>query len=551
MEKNYHTHFIAYFKNDILKLVLIAFFSITISTKPLLLFYLMKQLIDNFNLFKGRSEILIFGIIMFCIIIIYWFLDCILIKVSGNVSAKFCYNMRKDFFELMQNIPYNSFVTNSATDISTNIIQDIDILVELFVKNIISSITQIIFFTTTLIILFKTSSILTLFLLIVYTIIYFIISITKRYQGIKFEQLAKVRTNLNSNIKDITDGQEILKHYNAQEFFLKRLSAANKEYNKEASIINFFDPTISSTIILGTMATYVVIFSLGPIWLSDNRLTYGEIFLFLTYMPQLWDKFKALVDVQRIILNFKVYNNRVFSVLSKKGSIATSVGIENNEKVDMKFESLKINKLSFSYDNNKIIIKNISLDVCTPSLICITGPSGCGKSTLFDLILRFYEFSNGEIMINNRCIKEIPIPLLRDKVGLIHQLPILINDSVINNILIGNKKMCKAEVIEIAKKWNLHKYIEQLDQKYETNVGHLGEELSIGQRRIIAILRTLCADPDIVLIDEITSNVDSHSEIIIREIVQKLAKTKLCLLITHKTEDLIIADKVIPMEIAQ
>ncbi len=535
-----------YLKNDLSRLIQILILSIIVSTESLLIFYLIKQLIDNLEKFN-EVKIVFFGIVILGIIVAYWFMNNLLLKRKGRLSSRLRSGMRKDFFMIMQDMSYKDFAKNNATDFSTNILQDIDTLVDL-VNGLLNAVSQSAFFVITLGILYHISFGLTTFLILIFCGIFVMIFIVKNYQIKKFTGLARARTSLNSSIKDITDGQSVLKQYNAQNFFIQRLKIANKQYNKEAAAVNLFGPTVASTIILGTMATYVVIFFTGPIWLKNNGLTYGEVFLFLTYMPKLWEKFKVLTEIQRTIMNLNVYMNRVFKILKKRDDFKEAVSEIKSETGQITYKKLEAKKVYFSYEKNKNVIKGLSFEASAPSLVCVVGASGAGKSTLFDLLLRLYEIDSGQILIDGINIQDIPVHILREKVGIIHQNPILINDSVINNILLGNQCISKEYVVEVAKNWNLHKYIIQMEQGYNTNVGHMGEALSVGQRRIVSILRILCKEPEIFLIDEITSNVDSHSEIIVRDIVNKLAKTKLCLLITHKTEDLKMADQIIKLK---
>lgn len=535
-----------YLKNDLSRLIQILILSIIVSTESLLIFYLIKQLIDNLEKFN-EVKIVFFGIVILGIIVAYWFMNNLLLKRKGRLSSRLRSGMRKDFFMIMQDMSYKDFAKNNATDFSTNILQDIDTLVDL-VNGLLNAVSQSAFFVITLGILYHISFGLTTFLILIFCGIFVMIFIVKNYQIKKFTGLARARTSLNSSIKDITDGQSVLKQYNAQNFFIQRLKIANKQYNKEAAAVNLFGPTVASTIILGTMATYVVIFFTGPIWLKNNGLTYGEVFLFLTYMPKLWEKFKVLTEIQRTIMNLNVYMNRVFKILKKRDDFKEAVSEIKSETGQITYKKLEAKKVYFSYEKNKNVIKGLSFEASAPSLVCVVGASGAGKSTLFDLLLRLYEIDSGQILIDGINIQDIPVHILREKVGIIHQNPILINDSVINNILLGNQCISKEYVVEVAKNWNLHKYIIQMEQGYNTNVGHMGEALSVGQRRIVSILRILCKEPEIFLIDEITSNVDSHSEIIVRDIVSKLAKIKLCLLITHKTEDLKMADQIIKLK---
>jgi ABC-type multidrug transport system fused ATPase/permease subunit len=283
-------------------------------------------------------------------------------------------------------------------------------------------------------------------------------------------------------------------------------------------------------------------------WIKAGMLTPGELFLFLNYFPQIWQKFSGITDIFNGFTDASVYIRRLFGGLMHNNlQMKTAAGAKNG---GIKADVLSFDNVSFSFENSGgvKIFDRFNVTVHKPGLYCITGRSGIGKSTLFDLLLKFYKPQEGRILIDNIPVEEIDTAVLRNTIGIVHQDILLWNDSVINNIKFGDDTISQGSIIDLAKDIGFHKYIDSLEDSYECIVGTGGTGISAGQRRMITLLRTLIRNPQIILFDEVTSNADSFTEQLINELIKRISREKLCMLITHQKKDTVFADRIIPIE---
>ena len=235
---------------------------------------------------------------------------------------------------------------------------------------------------------------------------------------------------------------------------------------------------------------------------------------------------------------------RVYEILDQEN------GIYNNPKavkISQINNSINFNINSFKYDN-KEILKNINFDINKGQKIALVGQSGGGKSTIADLLPRFYDVKDGMITIDKTNIKDIDIFCLRDLISIVSQDSILFNDTIFNNIKIGNINATKEEVIEAAKAANAHEFILNCENGYDTNIGNAGEKLSGGQKQRLSIARAILKNPEILILDEATSSLDSESERLIQDALSNLMKSTTSLVIAHRLSTIETADNIIVLK---
>lgn len=310
---------------------------------------------------------------------------------------------------------------------------------------------------------------------------------------------------------------------------------------------HIYAPAIQSSIEIAILITYLQTFIVGGILVSNNTLSIGGLLLFLSYLPQIWGKYGAVVDIYSGLLNTRVYAKRVLESLVNE-TYEENENQEQNIECNLENPTLIIKDITFSYDNSKDIFKGFSEGFYSPGIYCIVGESGCGKTTLFQLLLRFYKVNGGAIFINNTNINNYPLHQLRSIIGIVHQDTYIINDTVIGNIKFGDTDITDEKIIDLSRRLCFDKYLSSLENGYYTRISHESKNISSGQKRLISLLRVLVREPKILLFDEITTNVDSFTEGLIHSFLQKISKEKICLLITHKANEVLLADKVVNLQ---
>ena len=239
-----------------------------------------------------------------------------------------------------------------------------------------------------------------------------------------------------------------------------------------------------------------------------------------------------------------VATDRIFKIINTESQI-----IDNGKLIPQKIEGkISIKDLRFSYIPGEEVINSIDLEIQPGEKIAIVGATGAGKSTLINLISRFYEFEKGEIRLDNRSIKDFKLKSLRKHIGIVLQDVFLFADSIFNNITLYNPDVNRMMVYKAAKQIGVHEFIESLPGGYDYNVKERGVMLSSGQRQLIAFLRVYIANPSVLILDEATSSIDTHSEDLIKNAIYKITSNKTSVMIAHRLSTIKNADRIVVMD---
>ena len=548
MSKHYFyqlKRFLVLYKSNILKCSIL---SIAINSIYVLLLYQFKTITDKYIPEHNTDSIYKIFIILLLMVFINYIFHRIYLGNLNKITFGIQYAIRRDVFAHTQKIKYDYFSQKSFGQINTNIIQDVESLCNCLFQRLVNSISQILYCIATLIILLGINIYLSL-VLFGFIILFSLIIIKLKNKMEEYtESFAKSRAKLNENISDVVDGAKIISLYNLENNFITKLKEVNKEYNLKWLKTNIFSPLIQSSIEIAILITYLLVFILGGVLISNHSLTVGGLFLYIGYLPQIWGRYGSVVDIFSGFLNTGIFAERVL------GSFETEVHEEtvchDNKIVNLCRNgraSIFITDIDFCYKKHYNIFHGFSAEFSKPGIYCIVGESGSGKSTLFDLLLGFYKVNGGEIKVNNIDVNDYPLNELRKQIGIVHQEPYIISDTVIENIRFGDITISDSRIIELSKSLGFDKYISIMDDSYYSEIGSKDVYITSGQKRIISILRVLVRDPDILLLDEITSNVDSYTELLIHKVLDDLSRKKICLFITHKEKDMLLADEIIKL----
>ena len=270
----------------------------------------------------------------------------------------------------------------------------------------------------------------------------------------------------------------------------------------------------------------------------------GTIFLFIQMSQMLFRPLRHIADKFNTLQMGMVATDRIFKIINTESQI-----IDNGKLIPQKIEGkISIKDLRFSYIPGEEVINSIDLEIQPGEKIAIVGATGAGKSTLINLISRFYEFEKGEIRLDNRSIKDFKLKSLRRHIGIVLQDVFLFADSIFNNIALYNPDVNRMMVYKAAKQIGVHEFIESLPGGYDYNVKERGVMLSSGQRQLIAFLRVYIANPSVLILDEATSSIDTHSEDLIKNAIYKITSNKTSVMIAHRLSTIKNADRIVVMD---
>jgi subfamily B ATP-binding cassette protein MsbA len=278
--------------------------------------------------------------------------------------------------------------------------------------------------------------------------------------------------------------------------------------------------------------------------LNGENISLGTLFLFISMSGLLFRPLRQIADRFNTLQMGMVSTERIFKILEDDSEIKDNGKIEHTS-----FNGLiEFKNVKFSYVENQIVIDDISFKIHPGETLAIVGPTGSGKSTIINLITKFYEIDSGRILIDGNNIDELKLDNIRNKVGVILQDVFMFADTIFNNITLFNKDISLEDVKKSAKDLEIHDFILSLPCGYNFNVSERGGTLSSGQKQLLAFLRVLVNNPDILILDEATSSIDSYSEDLIKRATKKITKDKTSIIIAHRLSTVESADKIIYME---
>ena len=407
---------------------------------------------------------------------------------------------------------------------------------EMFFKDPIS----IIIFLSTLIFISPT---LTIFVIVLFPLAGVLIG----YIGKSLKSSSKKGQNQLAQIMSIIDenifGLRIIKAFNAENYINSKFEKNSEKYRSTmTNILRKKDLSSPMSELLSTVVMVIVMWFGGQLVLSEQSILSPQEFIgYILIFSQIIPPVKSLTTSYYYIQKGSAAAERVYEILETENKIKN---IGNPKEISKLEKSISFNIKSFKYENLNVL-SNLNFNIKKGEKVALVGQSGGGKSTIADLLARFYDVVDGEINIDNINIKDLHIDNLRKLMSIVSQESILFNDSIYNNIKLGNLSASKEEIIQAAKAANAEEFILKCENGYDTNIGNAGEKLSGGQKQRISIARAILKNPDILILDEATSSLDSESEKLIEDALSNLMKSRTSLVIAHRLSTIENADKIL------
>jgi subfamily B ATP-binding cassette protein MsbA len=352
-------------------------------------------------------------------------------------------------------------------------------------------------------------------------------------------------SNVTNILQETLSAVRIVKAFNNEQKEIAKFSKANdrtlEENLKGVQVEATITPVVELIIAIGS----AVFLWYGGHKVLNGQMTTGELITFIGYIGLLISPINILSKSYNLIQKAIGASERIFNLLNVDEKV-----VEKEDAIDMPSIDgrVEFKNVSFSYNSHEKVLKNINLNVAHGEMVAFVGHSGAGKTTLVNLIPRFYDVLEGEVLIDGINIKDVKINTLRKQIGIVPQETVLFRGSVAENIAYGADHKSKEEIIEAAKKANAHQFITEFDKGYDTEVGERGVSLSGGQKQRISIARALLTDHKILILDEATSSLDLKSESLIQEALERLIKDRTTFVIAHRLSTVINADNIVVLE---
>tara|TARA_B100000965_G_scaffold176012_1_gene146801 strand:- start:434 stop:1702 length:1269 start_codon:yes stop_codon:yes gene_type:complete len=393
--------------------------------------------------------------------------------------------------------------------------------------------------------MFSISSNLTFFVLIFVPISASIISIIGKSLKKKSDKVQKEQGEFLSTLEETITGIKIIKAFNVENTFIKKfMTSINRLLKYSNELINRQNLASPISEFLGVLVIGVLLWYGGRMVLIDESID-GAVFI--AYMGLAYNILTPAKGISKAYYSIKKGDaaaKRIIEILEIKDELKNNL---NAKELKIFNKEICFKNVSFSYGKN-IILNDFSLTIKKGETIALVGPSGGGKTTMANLLSRFYDVDNGDIMIDGDSIKKISKKSLNDLIGLVTQDSILFNESVANNIALGDLNSSMEKIKKAAKMANAHEFIEELSDGYNTYIGEGGNKLSGGQKQRLSIARAILKNPEILILDEATSSLDSSSEKLVQNALEKLMINRTSVVIAHRLSTIKKADKIIVLD---
>lgn len=490
--------------------------------------------------FTKLRTILIVVSAMYCITFLASFVQ---IRLMTVISLKMAKGMRNELKEKMNTVPINYFDKNSNGNLMSIAVNDIDSIATSMEQSITELVSNIVLVVGILGIMFFISWQLTLLsftiLLGSMAVIKIMLPLTKKHT----QEYMQLQGTLGGYIEESYNGHAVIKSFNGEKGAIDKFKNINDMMYKPGWIASFFGGSTKPTIRMMANIVYMFIVIVGGIFVSKGSMSIGDLQAFLIYFTLFSQPITQFTIILNAIVSGTAAAKRVFEVLDAE-DIPKLQTVFPDKKCSG--EKVCFDRIKFGY-NEKILMHNFSLDVENGQMVAIVGHTGAGKTTLINLLERFYDIQSGSIRIDGIDIRNMTQTDLRKRIGMVLQDTWLFSGTIYDNIKYGNENASNEQVIQAAKAAYVDDFVRTLPDGYDTVLNEEASNISQGQRQLITIARAFVANPEILILDEATSNVDSRTEMLIQKAMRKLSAGRTSFVVAHRLSTIYDADNIIVM----
>lgn len=462
--------------------------------------------------------------------------------IMVRASLKTIQNLRMELFEKLQTLPIPFFDQKQQGDLMSRMTNDIDNLNLALSQSVIQIVSSILTIVGTAIAMVYLNWILAIVTLLVIPLIFWTTKQIVKRSSVNYRNRQRDLGNVNGFIEETISNSEIVTLFGKEEQTIKQFKEANEKLRHSAMqseiVSGFLPPTNNFVNNIGQG----LIVGVGAVLAVNSLVTVGVIAAFITYARQFFRPINQLSNLLNTFQAAIAGAERVFEVLDEHIEIMDSPHALPRRSLDGEVE---FRNVYFQYEKDKPVLKNVSFFANPGEMVALVGPTGSGKTTIVQLLSRFYEVSSGEILIDGEEIRSYSMEHLRDSIGVVLQDTYLFSGTVRENIRYGKLEATDEEVEKAAKIAYAHSFIKYLPNQYETILESGGKNLSQGQRQLIAIARAILKDPDILILDEATSSVDTMTEVHIQKGLNNLMKGRTSFVIAHRLKTIENADQIL------
>ncbi len=463
----------------------------------------------------------------------------------NRITYKVIFDLRKDAFKKILNVPVKYLDSHLEGDVMQRIINDTDQVADGLLQGFTQFTTGILTILITIGLMLYMNWILGLLVIVLTPLSIFVAKFISSHTFKTFKIQTDIKGEMSGFENEMITNQKIVLSYGMTEENIKKFNELDAKLYKAGIDAQFYSSLTNPSTRFVNNIVYALVATIGAIMIIYNKpnelFGVGQLSAFLTYANQYTKPFNDVSSVATELTNSFASLKRVYDLIME-----TQIE-DSNKKLELTDSKIQINNVSFGYNDSRLILKDINVEIEHGKHYAIVGPTGCGKTTLINLLMHFYDVTSGEILIDNQNIQDLSRESLRENIGMVLQETWLFKGTVFENVAYAKKGASKEEVIEACKKAYADDFIMHLPNGYDTVISD-DDSVSLGQKQLICIARLMLRNPNILILDEATSNIDTRTEIMVQKAFDKLMEGHTSIIIAHRLQTIKEADKILVMK---
>ncbi|HDT8446137.1 TPA: ABC transporter ATP-binding protein [Listeria monocytogenes] len=492
--------------------------------------YLTKIVIDDTIPNKNMTQLFWIAVIFIVSVIVTGLCMRYRIRSITLIGQDILKDMRTAIFGHLQKLPFSYFDSRPHGKILIRVVNYINMLSDLLSNGLINLISDILSVIVTLGFMLMIDPVLTLYSLALIPVLFVIVMVIKTAQRKAYQVLSNKQSNMNAYIHESIAGIKVTQSFSREEENFEIFTEVSNEYRrswmKAVKIQFLLWPGVQNIAVMTTCLIYFVGIKGYGVDVST-----GTLIAFIGYVGNFWNPVINIGNFYNSLITATTYLERIFETMDVEPDIKD---IPNAKKMPPIVGNVDFKDVYFRYEEGVDILKGINFHVDAGESIALVGPTGAGKTTIINLLSRFYNINSGEILVDGENVEEVTLRSLRSQMGVMLQDTFIFSGTIIENIRYGKLDATEEEIIAAAKVVRAHDFISGLKDGYYTEVKERGSTLSAGQRQLISFARALLADPKILILDEATSSIDTQTEILLQEGLERLLEGRTSFIITHR-----------------
>jgi ATP-binding cassette subfamily B protein len=465
--------------------------------------------------------------------------------IMSGVSIDITYRFRQDISKKINRLPLKYFDKVSQGEVLAHITNDVDTINQTLNQSLTQITTSVVTIIGVLIMMFTISWQMTLIALLIIPISGLVVMLVVRRSQKYFTQQQDYLGHVNGHVEEMFVGHLVMKAFNGEARSIRKFDGLNNTLYDSAWRSQFLSGLMMPVMMFIGNIGYVAIAVAGGYLATQQLITVGDIQAFIQYVRSFMQPITQTANISNVLQQTAAAAERIFNFLGEEEEIPEATDPVQPEKVDghVVFQNVR-----FGYDPEEIVIKDFSADIKPGQMIALVGPTGAGKTTMVKLLMRFYDVNNGAILIDGHNIQEYTRADLRCMFGMVLQDTWLYNDTIMENIRYGRPAATDDEVIAAAKAAHVDHFVRTLPEGYDLVLNEEVTNISQGQKQLLTIARAFVLDPSMLILDEATSSVDTRTEILIQQAMEKLMKNRTSFVIAHRLSTIRNADWILVMD---